>query len=100
MHAPHSRTSRRLRARRPSSGASCCLLASTLHWNRSPATLSLEPAMSTVLVTGGSGFVGSHVVLQLLNAGHGVRTTVRSRKKEDSARACHHCAHGGIFLSS
>ena len=34
--------------------------------------------MSTVLVTGGSGLVGSHVVLQLLNAGHDVRTTVRS----------------------
>ncbi len=43
--------------------------------------------MSTVLVTGGSGFVGSHVILQLLNAGHTVRTTVRSLTREDSVRA-------------
>src|SRR5689334_9624038 len=33
--------------------------------------------MSTVLITGGSGFVGIHVILQLLAAGHRVRTTVR-----------------------
>jgi nucleoside-diphosphate-sugar epimerase len=33
--------------------------------------------MSTVLVTGGSGFVGVHAILQLLDAGHEVRTTVR-----------------------
>lgn len=43
--------------------------------------------MSTVLVTGGSGFVGSHVLLQLLNAGHTVRTTVRSLKREPDVRA-------------
>jgi dihydroflavonol-4-reductase len=43
--------------------------------------------MSTVLVTGGSGFVGSQVVLQLLAAGHVVRTTVRSLTREASVRA-------------
>src|SRR5258705_12796582 len=42
--------------------------------------------MSTVLVTGGSGFVGSHVILLLLGAGHVVRTTVRSLKREESVR--------------
>jgi nucleoside-diphosphate-sugar epimerase len=44
-------------------------------------------SMSTVLVTGGSGFVGSHVILQLLSAGHVVRTTVRSLTRKDSVRA-------------
>ena len=42
--------------------------------------------MSTVLVTGGSGFVGSHVIVQLLRAGHEVRTTVRSLKREGDVR--------------
>ena len=42
--------------------------------------------MSTVLVTGGSGFVGSHVIILLLNAGHIVRTTVRSLTREASVR--------------
>jgi len=43
--------------------------------------------MSTVLVTGGSGFVGSHVILLLLRAGHVVRTTVRSIGREPGVRA-------------
>jgi nucleoside-diphosphate-sugar epimerase len=41
----------------------------------------------TVLVTGGSGFIGCHTILQLLNAGHSVRTTVRDLKREPEVRA-------------
>jgi len=43
--------------------------------------------MSTVLVTGGSGFIGSHCILQLLAAGYSVRTTVRSLEREAEVRA-------------
>ncbi len=43
--------------------------------------------MSTVLVTGGSGFVGSHCIVQLLAAGHSVRTSVRRLTRETDVRA-------------
>ncbi|HMD42667.1 MAG TPA: NAD-dependent epimerase/dehydratase family protein [Candidatus Acidoferrum sp.] len=43
--------------------------------------------MSTILVTGGSGFIGSHSILQLLAIGHQVRTTVRNLKREGEVRA-------------
>jgi nucleoside-diphosphate-sugar epimerase len=43
--------------------------------------------MSRILVTGGSGFIGSHIILQLLAAGHEVRTTVRNLKREGNVRA-------------
>ena len=43
--------------------------------------------MSTILVTGGSGFIGSRSILQLLAGGHRVRTTVRSLKREGEVRA-------------
>ena len=40
-----------------------------------------------VLVTGGSGFIATHCILQLLAAGHRVRTTVRSLGREPEVRA-------------
>lgn len=40
-----------------------------------------------VLVTGGSGFVGAHCILQLLQKGYRVRTTVRSLAREADVRA-------------
>jgi nucleoside-diphosphate-sugar epimerase len=43
--------------------------------------------MSTVLVTGGSGFIASHCILQLLAAGYEVRTTVRNLNRESDVRA-------------
>jgi nucleoside-diphosphate-sugar epimerase len=43
--------------------------------------------MSTVLVTGGSGFIGSYCILHLLAEGHQVRTTVRSLAREGEVRA-------------
>jgi len=43
-------------------------------------------SMSTVLVTGGSGFIGAHSILQLLAAGHTVRTTVRNLNRELEVR--------------
>lgn len=40
-----------------------------------------------MLVTGGSGFIGAHCILQLLQAGYRVRTTVRSLNREADVRA-------------
>jgi dihydroflavonol-4-reductase len=41
----------------------------------------------TVLVTGGTGFIGSWCIVELLKRGYTVRTTVRSLSKEPAARA-------------
>lgn len=44
------------------------------------------PSEQLVLVTGGSGFVGAHTILQLLEKGYKVRTTVRSLSREAEVR--------------
>lgn len=41
----------------------------------------------TILVTGGTGFVGAHCILQALAAGYRVRTSVRSLSREGDVRA-------------
>lgn len=54
-----------------------------------------------VLVTGGSGFIGTHCIVQLLNAGYSVRTTVRSLGREAGVRTMvdNGGAEGGNALS-
>jgi nucleoside-diphosphate-sugar epimerase len=43
--------------------------------------------ISTILVTGGSGFIATYCILQLLETGHDVRATVRSLARETDVRA-------------
>ncbi|GJN70249.1 NAD dependent epimerase/dehydratase [Purpureocillium lilacinum] len=45
-----------------------------------------SPSQILVLVTGGSGFVGSYCIIDLLNAGYNVRTTIRSISKSSALR--------------
>lgn len=48
--------------------------------------------MSTVLVTGGSGFIAGHCTAQLLAAGHTVRATLRNPRRQSNVRATLHAA--------
>jgi len=43
--------------------------------------------MPTILVTGGTGFIACHTILQALGENHRVRTTIRSLKREADVRA-------------
>lgn len=40
----------------------------------------------TILVTGGTGYLASHLIVQLLEAGHVVRTTIRKASREHDVR--------------
>jgi dihydroflavonol-4-reductase len=46
----------------------------------------VEDLQSTVLVTGGSGFLGGWCVIELLRRGYTVRTTVRNLSRESAVR--------------
>jgi nucleoside-diphosphate-sugar epimerase len=46
-----------------------------------------DPSPARVLVTGGSGFIAGHCILQLLEQGYHVRATLRSLAKEGPVRA-------------
>jgi dihydroflavonol-4-reductase len=49
-------------------------------------TFSWRNKMETVLVTGGSGYIGGWCIVDLLQRGYAVRTTVRSLNKEADVR--------------
>ncbi|CAK7211499.1 hypothetical protein SCUCBS95973_001136 [Sporothrix curviconia] len=51
-----------------------------------PVSTENSNASTTVLVTGGTGFIASHLILQLLGGGYSVRATLRSLAKEAGVR--------------
>jgi nucleoside-diphosphate-sugar epimerase len=45
--------------------------------------------MTRTLLTGGSGFIASHILDALLKRGHSVVTTVRSQEKAEQIKTAH-----------
>lgn len=58
----------------------------TMNYTLAPNTPPAIPLDATVLVTGVSGYIGSHVADQLLLAGYRVRGTVRDEAKGETVR--------------
>jgi nucleoside-diphosphate-sugar epimerase len=56
-----------------------------------------SPSSTTVLVTGGSGWIGNYVILALLSAGYTVRTTIRSLSREAEVRS--YLTNGGATVN-
>lgn len=56
--------------------------------------MSHDPAHTTVLVTGASGFIAQHTILRVLDAGYRVRGTVRSLDRAGEVRAVIAVARG------
>jgi nucleoside-diphosphate-sugar epimerase len=54
----------------------------------------MENLNTTVLVTGGTGFLGAHCILQLLQQGYKVKTTIRTSSKKD--KVLNMLKNGGI----
>ncbi|KAE9376605.1 putative NAD dependent epimerase/dehydratase [Stipitochalara longipes BDJ] len=55
------------------------------------------PSSTTVLVTGGSGFIANYVILALLSAGYTVKTTIRNLSREAEVRS--YLKNGGATAS-
>lgn len=53
----------------------------------SPGLIISPAVMTRTLLTGGSGFIASHILDTLLKRGHSVVTTVRSQEKAEQIKA-------------
>ncbi|KAF5022826.1 hypothetical protein F66182_5120 [Fusarium sp. NRRL 66182] len=51
--------------------------------------MNAQSPEKTILVTGASGFIGTHIVAEFLRAGYHVRGTVRSESSAQNAREAH-----------